>query len=118
MGNKDTAIKNLEKAHQSPDIGKHGERKITKTKSEYREEFNKEMGGELRTIVRLLKVFIKRLDTQGLISNADIRTLMDMLAQLIGAPEKDKSGDTNILMTGGKQVLILGGLTQIKRDGI
>lgn len=115
MGNKDTAIKNLEKALESPDIGKRGEGKITKTKEELRQEFMGDMGKELKTITKLLKAFIKKLDKQELISNTDVKTLMDMLTQLIGSPEKDKSGDTNILLT-GKPVLILGGLTQIKEN--
>ena len=106
MGNKDTAIKNLEKAHQSPDIGQRGEGKITKTKAEYRAEFNKEMGGELKTITKLLKIFIDKLNTQGLISNADIQTLMKMLEQLIGSPEKDKGGDTNIGQLNIQPVLV------------
>src|SRR3990167_9629005 len=101
-----------QKAVLSPNIGKRGEGKKTITKEELREKWMIDMGSELKTITRLLKIFIKRLETQGIISNADIETLMKMLAQLIGSPEKDK-GDTKILVT-GKQVLILGGLTQQK----
>lgn len=106
MGNKDTAIKNLEKALESPDIGQRGLSKKTITKEELRAEFNKEMGGELRTIIRQLKRFIKKLDKQGLVSNADIKTLMDMLAQLIGSPEKDKSGNTNINIEKFQPILV------------
>src|SRR3990167_8878451 len=94
-----------QKAVLSPNIGKRGEGKKTITKEELREKWMIDMGSELKTITRLLKIFIKRLETQGIISNADIETLMKMLAQLIGSPEKETKGDTNINVERGVFVL-------------
>ena len=95
------------KALQSPLIGKHGPRKKTLEKEELRAKFVAHFGSKLPEIMDLMEEYMKKGKTE---------LLLETLRQLIGSPEKDKSGDTNILMNGGKQVLILGGLTQQKDE--
>lgn len=50
-GNRETALKNLEKAHQSPDIGKRGPSKTTLDKEAARKIYLERMSQQFESIV-------------------------------------------------------------------
>ena len=70
-----------------PLIGKHGKRKKTLEKEELRAKFVAHFGSKLPEIMDLMEEYMKKGKTE---------LLLETLRQLIGSPEKETKGDTNI----------------------
>ena len=79
-----------------PNIGKHGKRKTTLQKEDLRKKFVAHFGSKLPEIMDLMELYMKKGKTE---------LLLETLRQLIGSPEKDKGGDTNINVERGVFVL-------------
>lgn len=78
MGTKKLALKHLELAHQSPNIGKRGKSKKTIEREELRKQFTEYFGNKFLILLTQLESAVKK---------GNMVAVLEVLRQLIGSAE-------------------------------